>query len=195
MRTHSTPPNGIAQLAACGRIVLATLAICSLGYPLLILAVGQTLTPFTANGSLVHDAAGRIVGSAALAQGFSRPEYFWPRPSAVDYNAAAAGGSNLSPTNPALRAQVAARLDRLGAAAAAPAPLDLSTASGSGLDPDITLAAARFQVGRVAAARGLAPAAVAALVERHARRPGGLLTSEPLLNVLLLNLALDRERP
>ncbi len=190
-----TRPTLSSQLAAGGRIMLVTLAICGLGYPLLILAIGQSVTPFTANGSLLRDPAGQVVGSAALAQGFSRPEYFWPRPSAVDYNAAAAGGSNLSPTNPALHARAQELIGRLNTSPAMPVPADLVTASGSGLDPDITLSAASCQVRRVAAARGLPEATVAALVERHARRPGGWLTPEPLVNVLLLNLALDRENP
>ncbi len=195
MQTKTTKPTARSQLAACGRIVLTTLAVCSLGYPLLVLAIGQLLTPFTANGSLLCGGDGRIVGSAALAQGFARPEYFWPRPSAVDYNASAAGGSNLSPASPALRARAQAMLGRLGGNDAAPVPADLVTASGSGLDPHITLSAARYQVRRVAAARGLSAQAVIALLEKHARRPGGRWTPEPLVNVLRLNIALDRLTP
>jgi K+-transporting ATPase ATPase C chain len=195
MQTNTPRLIGTSQLVACARIVLTTLMICSLVYPLLILVIGQTLTPFTANGSLLHAQDGRIVGSATLAQAFSRPEYFWPRPSAVDYNAAAAGGSNLPPASPALRAEAEAMLGRLGGNAAAPVPADLVTASGSGLDPHITLAAARFQVPRVAAARGRTEAAVTALVARHARRCGGFFTPEPLVNVLRLNIALDRGMP
>jgi K+-transporting ATPase ATPase C chain len=190
----NTQLTGISQLAACGRIVLATLAVCGLAYPLLILAIGQTLTPFTANGSLLRGDDGRIVGSAVLAQGFTCPEYFWPRPSAVDYNAAGAGGSNLSPANPTLGARAQEIIGRLGEEPG-PVPADLVTASGSGLDPHITLSAARFQVRRVAAARGRPEAAVTALVARHAPRSGGFLTSEPLVNVLRLNMALDRETP
>jgi potassium-transporting ATPase KdpC subunit len=193
--TRTTHNSRLSQIAACGRIVLATLTICAAGYPLLILAVGQLLTPFTADGSLVRDAGGRIVGSAALAQGFSRPEYFWPRPSAVDYNASATGGSNLSPTNPALGARAETLLGRLKADPAAPVPADLVTASGSGLDPDITLAAARFQAPRVAAARGLPLSTVERQLSKNSRRPGGMLTPEPLVNVLLVNMALDGLTP
>ncbi|MBI5551094.1 MAG: potassium-transporting ATPase subunit KdpC [Desulfobacterales bacterium] len=195
MQTHTTRLTGTSQLAACGRIVLITLAICSLAYPLLILAIGQAVTPFTANGSLLRGNDGRIVGSAALAQGFARPEYFWPRPSAVDYNASAAGGSNLSPANPALRARAEDLLGRLGREAGSAVPADLVTASGSGLDPHITLAAARWQTRRVATARGLPAEDVAALIEKHARRSEAFFAPEPLVNVLLLNIALDRGTP
>ena len=93
----------ISQTGTSIRIVFVTMVVCCLFYPLVILGLGQTLAPYSANGSLVRNDQGEIVGSELIAQGFSRPEYFWPRPSAVDYNAAAAGGSNLSPTNPELR--------------------------------------------------------------------------------------------
>ena len=159
--------------------------------PLLILAVGQALTPFTANGSLLQGDDGRIVGSAALAQGFARPEYFWPRPSAVEYNASAAGGSNLSPASPALRARAEAMLGRLGGNDAAPVPADLVTASGSGLDPHISPAAAEYQVARVARSRGMQPERVRSLVQAHTEQRTLGLFGEPRVNVLALNLSLD----
>jgi K+-transporting ATPase ATPase C chain len=182
----------ISQAGTSIRIVLVTMVICCLLYPLVILGLGQTLTPNSANGSLVSNGRGEIVGSKLLAQNFDRPEYFWPRPSAVDYNAAAAGGSNLSPTNPELRERAKALVARFKASADDPIPADLVTASGSGLDPNITLAAAKCQAERVAAARGLSIETIMELLDKNARRTGGALTARPRVNVLLVNMALDR---
>jgi len=133
----------ITQAGTSIRIGLVTMVICCLLYPLVVLGIGQTLTPNSANGSLVSNGLGEIVGSKLIAQKFDRPEYFWPRPSAVDYNAAAAGGSNLSPANPELRERAKTLVARFKATAEDPIPADLVTASGSGLDPNITLTAAR----------------------------------------------------
>lgn len=189
----SIEKTGLISLAGTSiRIVFVTMVICCLLYPLVILGLGQTLTPYSANGSLVRNGQGEIVGSELLAQGFSRPEYFWPRPSAVDYDAAAAGGSNLSPTNPELHDRAKALVIRFGASAGDPIPADLLTASGSGLDPNITLAAARYQAGRVASARGLTVDTVTELLTKYATRPGGLRTPQPLVNVLLVNMELER---
>ncbi len=182
----------ITQAGTSIRIVLVTMVVCCLLYPLMILGIGQILTPNSANGSLVSDVRGEIVGSTLIAQKFDRPEYFWSRPSAVDYNAAAAGGSNLSPTNPELRERTKLLVARFNASADDPIPADLVTASGSGLDPDITLSAAKYQAGRVAAARGLTIETLLELLDTYARRPGGVLTPQPLVNVLLVNMALDR---
>lgn len=182
----------ITQAGTSIRIGVVTMVTCCLLYPLLLLGLGQTLTPNTANGSLVRNGRGEIVGSKLIAQKFDRPEYFWPRPSAVDYNAAAAGGSNLSPTNPELRERAKTLVARFKATAEDPIPADLVTASGSGLDPDITLTAARYQARRVAAARGLSNETIMELLDRYARRPGGVLTPQPIVNVLLVNMALDR---
>jgi potassium-transporting ATPase KdpC subunit len=180
------------QIGASGRIVLVSMAICCLLYTLLILGVGQTLAPYTANGSLIRNEQGVTIGSELIAQGFSRPEYFWPRPSAVDYNAAAAGGSNLSPTNPELRSQATRIITKMGVTGGKNIPADLVTASGSGLDPDITLSAAEYQAERVASARGLPITTVMEILQKYANRPGGALTPESLVNVLLVNIALDR---
>jgi potassium-transporting ATPase KdpC subunit len=165
-------------------------------YPLVVTGVVQLVFPFRANGSLiVRD--GTVVGSALIGQPFDDPRYFWGRPSATSpfpYNAAASSGSNLSPTNPALITAVQGRVDALRAADpgnTAPVPVDLVTASGSGLDPDISPAAALYQVSRVARERNLAPDAVRALVERHTQRRLLDLLGEPRVNVLALNLALD----
>jgi potassium-transporting ATPase KdpC subunit len=174
-----------------GRIMLATMAVCCLLYAGVILSFGQLVTPHRANGSLVRNGQGEVVGSVLIAQGFSRPEYFWPRPSAVDYNASAAGGSNLSPTNPELRSRAQAIVAKMGGADKRPIPADLATASGSGLDPHITLDAARVQAERVASTRGLSIEAVDTLLEKCAERPGGALTPGSVVNVLLVNMALD----
>jgi K+-transporting ATPase ATPase C chain len=165
-------------------------------YPLAVTGVAQLLFPWQANGSLiVRD--GQPVGSALIGQQFADPGHFWGRPSATapqPYNAAASTGSDLGPLNPVLVAAVQARIAALKAADpgnVAPVPVDLVTASGSGLDPDISLAAARYQAPRVARVRGLPPAQITALIERHARRPWLGVLGEPRVNVLALNRALD----
>jgi potassium-transporting ATPase KdpC subunit len=176
------------------RVAAATMAICVAGYTLVILGVAQTVTPATANGSLITDDAGTVIGSRLIAQGFTEPGYIWPRPSAVDYDAGGAGGSNLSPANPELTTRAEGLIDAHGGASeAAPIPADLVTASGAGLDPHISLDGALFQVDRVAEARGVEPAAVRSLIEGWAYRPGGLFTPGRIVNVLEVNLALDAE--
>jgi K+-transporting ATPase ATPase C chain len=180
------------QLMTAGRVIGVTMAVCCILYGLAILLIAQGLFPRSANGSLVCDQQGVVLGSELVAQGFSSPEYFWPRPSAVDYNASAAGGSNWSPANTELRNRGQSLAAKMGADSGKPLPADLATASGSGLDPHITLTAARFQAERVATARGLSSETVTELLKRNALRPGGALTPEPVVNVLLLNVALNR---
>jgi K+-transporting ATPase ATPase C chain len=165
-------------------------------YPLLVTVVAQAAFPDQANGSLVFR-DGTVAGSSLIGQPFDDPKYFWSRPSATApfaYNAAASSGSNLGPINPALVDAVKARVDALRAADPsnhAPIPADLVTASASGLDPHVSPAAARWQVGRVARARRLDPAAVEALVARNTEgRQWGFL-GEERVDVLTLNLALD----
>jgi len=172
------------------RIAAASLLICVIGYTSTLLGLAD-LFPATARGSLITAPDGHVIGSRLIAQGFTRADYFWPRPSAVNYNAAAAGGSNLSAAGQRLNKLAAARTARFGANADHPLPADLAAASGSGLDPDISLDAARAQVRRVASARALPAARVEQLVEQRAFRPGGLLTPQLLVNVLELNIALD----
>lgn len=184
--------SGISnQLVTSVRVVVFTMLVCCGLYTLFVYAVGQALTPHTAEGSLVADAQGKVIGSELIAQKFTRPEYFRPRPSASDYNAAGTAGSNLSPTNPRLRERALEIIGLEGARADNPIPADLVTASGGGLDPHITLEAARYQAKRVAKARGLSDEEVMGLIENHALKSGGMLTPEPLVNVLLLNIELD----
>jgi len=177
------------------RVTAATIVICVVGYAGAILGVAQVLTPDTANGSLIARADGTVVGSRLIAQKFEDPAYFWPRPSAVDYDAAGAGGSNKSPTSEALAERAEALIARYGATPANPLPPELATASGGGLDPHVSRRAAEYQAPRVAAARGLSEADVVALVRTHAFAPGGPLTPDRVVNVLELNLALDDLRP
>jgi K+-transporting ATPase ATPase C chain len=179
-------------------IILALLtAVTGAIYPLAVTAVARVLFPERAEGSIL-DEEGRRIGSALIGQPFRDPAYFWGRPSAtarMPYDGAASAPSNLGPNNPALAARVAARLAALrGADPGNPArtPVDLLTASASGLDPHISPAAAYYQAGRVARARGLAERDVRVLIKRHTEgRQLGVL-GEPRVNVLRLNLALDR---
>jgi K+-transporting ATPase ATPase C chain len=165
-------------------------------YPLAVTGIGQLLFPHTANGSIVT-VKGKPVGSSLIGQQFSSPEHFWGRPSATGpqpYNAGSSSGSNLGPLNPALTDAVKARIEALKAADPGndkPVPVDLVTASGSGLDPEISLAAARYQVTRVAKARNLPAEKIQALIEQHAERPFLRIFGEPRVNVLKLNLALN----
>jgi K+-transporting ATPase ATPase C chain len=173
------------------RIILATMLICVVGYSGLLLGIGQLFFRQSAEGSLLLNRDGIVVGSRQVAQAFSSPGYFWSRPSAVAYDGAGAGGSNLGPASPQLRERANATIASFGAIVANPLPADLATASGSGLDPHISLAAARFQVPRVAAARNMEADAISGLIEDMAQFPGGFLTGEAIINVLELNLALD----
>ncbi|MDA8383097.1 MAG: potassium-transporting ATPase subunit KdpC [Betaproteobacteria bacterium] len=180
-------------------IFLVLSLITGIVYPALVTGIAQGLFPNRANGSLLVR-GGKAIGSRLIGQAFSDPRYFWGRPSdtsPIPYDATASGGSNLGPTNPALIDAVKSRIATLRAADPGndlPIPVDLVTASGSGLDPDISPAAALYQVPRVARARGLDPASVARLVRAHVTsRQFGLL-GEPRVNVLELNLALDALR-
>ncbi len=166
-------------------------------YPALITGIAQVLFPKQANGSLITQ-NGQVVGSTLIGQQFDAPKYFWGRLSATGdhaYNASASGGSNLGPTNPALVKQVSDRLAALKAADpqnTLPVPVDLVTASGSGLDPDISPAAAHYQVARVARVRGLPVDTVQRLVDQYTQGRTLGFIGEARVNVLELNLALDQ---
>ncbi|ARL87736.1 potassium-transporting ATPase subunit KdpC [Burkholderia pseudomallei] len=177
-------------------VFVVLVAVTGLAYPAVMTVFGQAVFPAQANGSLIEK-GGRVVGSALIGQQFDAPQYFWGRLSATSpmpYNAAGSGGSNLGPLNPALKDQVKSRLDALktaGTDLSQPVPVDLVTASASGLDPEISPAAADYQVARVARARKMADADVRRLVADHTSgRQFGVL-GEPRVNVLKLNLALD----
>src|SRR3569623_129333 len=166
-------------------------------YPVAVTGIAKVLFPTQADGSLIVE-NGKPVGSRLIGQNFTGLKYFWGRPSAtgpMPYNAGASSGSNLGPLNPALKDAVKARIDALTASdptQTAPLPEDLVTASGSGLDPHISPAAARWQAPRIARIRGLDVAAVHTHLDAHTEgRQLGLL-GEPRVNVLVLNLALDR---
>jgi potassium-transporting ATPase KdpC subunit len=184
-------------LRPAAALLVAFTLVTGAAYPLVVTGIGQLLFPRQANGSLI-DVGGKSVGSALIGQPFSDPKYFWGRASATSpypYNAAASGGSNQGPLNPALAEAVAGRIKALQDADPEnrlPVPIDLVTASGSGLDPHISPAAAQYQVARVARVRSMMPDRVSALVAEHTegRQLGAL--GEPRVNVLLLNLALDR---
>lgn len=168
------------------------------GYPLLVTGVGQLLFPAQAQGSLLRAPSGEVIGSRLLAQGFSRPEYLHPRPSAAGtgYDASASSGSNLGPLNPALidREKKAAR-DLAGEGRGAPIPADAVTASASGLDPHITPQNARMQTARIAAARGVDLAQVQKIISDHVEGPTLGFLGQPRVNVLETNLALDAALP
>lgn len=164
-----------------------------LAYPLAMAGLAGTIAPRQAAGSPVTDAAGQVVGSALVGQAFTSPGYFHGRPSAVDYDAAAAGASNLGPTSAALVAEIRDRIAAVRAetGAGGAVPGDLVTASGSGLDPDLSPEAVRLQIPRVAKVRRMAPDALAALVAAHIERPVAGVIGQPRVNLLRLNMALD----
>lgn len=177
-------------------VFLSLSLLTGVAYPFVVGGIAQVAFPWQAAGSLV-ERDGKVVGSMLIGQSFGGPTHFWSRPSATSpgpNNGTASGGSNLGPSNPALVEAVKGRIAALRAADpgnSAPIPVDLVTASASGLDPDISVAAARFQAARVARARGLTLERVLALVETKSRRPQLGFLGEPRVNVLELNLALD----
>lgn len=174
-------------------MTIATTILLGLIYPLIVTGLAQVLFRDKANGQIVRR-NGEVIGSRIIAQPFSSPKYFHPRPSAAGngYDAANSGGTNLAPTNQKL-------IDRVNADAATlhqenpsqPIPIDLLTTSASGLDPDISPAAAEFQIPRIARERGISESAVHELVQKHTEQRNLGLLGEPRVNVLELNLALD----
>lgn len=185
-----------SQIRSALILLLVFTVLTGLFYPLVVTGIAQLVFPDQVNGSLIVR-NGQIVGSTLIGQQFDDPKYFWGRLSATSpypYNAAASSGSNLGPTNPVLLDEVKARIATLKAADPSntqPIPVDLVTSSGSGLDPNISIAAALYQVSRVAKVRGMSESAVRALVDQYTLgRQLGFL-GEPRVNVLRLNLALD----
>lgn len=186
----------IREVITSVRLAAATILVCCVIYTLAVLAFAAVAAPEKRLGSLVENPDGSPVGSRLVAQEFTRPEYFWPRPSAVNYDAAAAGGSNLSPTNPLLRERAEKILDQLNVPEGTDLSADLVAASGSGLDPHISLAGAFLQVPRVAASRRIGENELKQLVQQQAQlNAPEVVGGEPLVNVLLLNLALDAAHP
>lgn len=177
------------------KLVALTLLVCCVAYPSMILALAHALDEEKAEGSLLRNEAGEVIGSRLIAQEFKSPHYFWTRPSAADFDGEGAGGSNFAPTNPVLSERAAKILRRLNLLGGQRVPADLLTASGSGLDPHISEAAARVQASRVAAARGVPEAMVHEKIATAAFAPGGRLAPHRIINVLELNLSLDGEIP
>lgn len=192
-------------LAEFGRSIAATIffaiIVCGL-YPLVIYGAAQLFFPHQANGSLLVDKTGAIRGSALIAQDFTGPQYFHPRPSAAGpngYDATSSGGSNLGPTSSNLVAEIAQRIAAYraqnGLATSAIVPADAVTASGSGLDPDISPENAALQIPRIAKARGITGEQVRKLVQQNTQGRELGIFGEPCVNVMTLNVALDEEAP
>jgi potassium-transporting ATPase KdpC subunit len=188
-----------SEIVPALRMLIVLTVLTGVAYPLVITGIAQVAFPKAANGSLIP-ANGKTLGSKLIGQPFDDPKYFWGRPSATSpqpYNGAASAASNQGARNPALADAVKDRIKALRDADpgnSAPVPIDLVTASGSGLDPHISVAAAEYQVARVAKARGLPQDGVRSLVAEHTEgRTLGIL-GEPRVNVLQLNLALDGVR-
>lgn len=179
-------------------MIIALTIVTGIIYPLVMTGLAQVLFPYQANGSLVKDSSGNVIGSAILGQNFADPKYFHPRPSAAGkdgYDPTSSGGSNLGPTNQklidAVQQRAVAYRQENGLAPDAQVPVDAVTASASGLDPDISPANAYLQAARVAKARGLSASQVKVLIDQSTQgRTLGIL-GEPRMNVLELNLALD----
>jgi K+-transporting ATPase ATPase C chain len=186
-------------LGVAVRTTIVTLVLTGLIYPFVMTGLAQILFPWRANGSLVTDEKGQVVGSELIAQGFANPAYFQPRPSAAGekgYDAAASSGSNLGPTSKKLRDRITEDVKRLkeeNPEASDAVPADLVTASGSGLDPHLSPQAALWQAPRVAKARGITVERVKAVVDSNVEHRTFGILGEPRVNVLLVNLALDRQ--
>ena len=176
---------------------LVTMVLLGGGYNLLLVGIGRLVFPAQAEGSLIRRADGTVIGSRLIAQRFTKPTYFHPRPSGVDYNAASTGGTNYGPSNPDHLKAVRERLDAVMKEENVPAsrvPSEMVTAGGGGMDPHIPPAAAELQAARVAAARGIAVDRVRELVRTHTEAPTFGFLGRARVNVLELNLALDGHR-
>ncbi|MFD2645535.1 potassium-transporting ATPase subunit KdpC [Pseudomonas japonica] len=176
---------------ALSLLLLMTL-VTGVVYPLAVTGIAQVAFPDQANGSLLRDDQGQVRGSRLIAQPFSGEAWFQSRPSAADYATVSSGASNLAPSNPALAKRIGDSAAALYEQAGGPVPLALLTTSGSGLDPHLSPAAVAYQLPRVAAARQISPQALQGLVEQSTLQP---LVGPPVVNVLMLNAALDRLAP
>ncbi len=188
----------LAHLRTAVLMTVVLTVILGIAYPLAMTGIAQLVFSNQANGSLIRDSSGAVIGSALLGQNFTQPQYFHPRPSAAGndgYDASNSGGSNLGPTNQklidAVKDRTATYRSENGLADDALVPVDAVTASASGLDPDISPANARLQAGRVAQARGLSVDQVRTLIEQNTKGRTLFVLGEPRVNVLELNLALD----
>lgn len=161
-------------------------------YPLTVTGVAQLAFPAQANGSLLRNQHGDVLGSALLAQPFEGPQWFHPRPSAAGFATVASGASNLAPSNPALAERIAVDARRLQAEGQGAVPMQLVTTSASGLDPHLSPAAAQFQIDRIALARGIPAESLERLIEQHVEKS---LVGPAVVNVLALNLALADNSP
>jgi len=185
------------QLLISAKVIALSLVLLGVVYPLIIFVAGQALFPFRAGGSIVKEGS-RVLGSELIAQDFSLPGYFQPRPSACDYDPSSSGGSNLGPTNPKLLEIYRDRIQRLSlinGGASAGVPFELVAASASGLDPHISLGAALWQLPRIARARSLPRQRVEEFVRKNADPPLLGFIGEWRVNVFELNRQLDRLRP
>ncbi|BAN47967.1 potassium-transporting ATPase subunit KdpC [Metapseudomonas resinovorans] len=178
----------LSQLRPALSLLALMTLITGVAYPLTVTGIAQLAFPEQANGSLVHDAKGEVRGSALLAQNFEGPEWFQPRPSVASFATVASGASNLAPSNPALAERINKEAHRLATEGRGPVPMALVTTSGSGLDPHLPPAAARYQIPRIAAERGLPAEGLVRLVEQSTERP---LVGPAVVNVLALNTALN----
>lgn len=182
------------KIASVIRVFLGLTVLTGGIYPVLVSGVAWVAFPEASKGSLIFD-QDKVVGSALIGQPFAAADLFWGRPSATGpfpYNSAAGAGSNLAPSNPALLKRIAEDTARIIVAhdGKVPVPVDLVTASGSGLDPHISIAAATYQVARIAKARGVAPAKLLDLIDRFTEKPTFGVLGQARVNVLLINLAL-----
>ncbi len=174
------------------RLTGMTIAVCVVAYTALILISASVIAPDKRMGSLIYGADGNVIGSRLVAQAFTRPEYLWPRPSAVDYDASGAGGSNLSPTNLKIRERAVGIIAKHRLQQGATLPADLVTASGSGLDPHISLAAAMIQADRIALSRQVDVSTIRELMSKQAAsETTHFAAPEGLINVLEFNILLD----
>lgn len=199
--SDSTAASSVTQFAMLKPALLLFVVlsiILGIVYPLAMTALSQTLMPSQANGSLYKDDQGKVIGSSLIGQNFDDPKYLWGRPSAANYDAKASSGSNLGPLNPELVQTAQAAMSKLKASDpdnTAAIPLALVSASGSGLDPHISPASAKWQVNRIAKQRGIRAELVQKVIDEHTQGPQFGLFGDPVVNVLAVNMALDKLNP